>query len=205
MKKLIICLLTLLMANTVIFATSYRGSVNFGIGGDVSGEEGVFAYVPLNLSTSHGLQLNRHFFAGAGLNLFYLEYLEDENSYYHTNIILSPFLNFRYDVDITRKWSPFIDLRVGYNIKTSGFERGYKSKLSPLFISPSIGVRFKLSSKCALNVSLSYIPYSYKSKYQRYEYNWIDEGEGPMWTGTEVTRSYKRNLSNVFFNFGVEF
>lgn len=77
-------------------------------------------------------------------------------------------------MDVTKKWSPFFSLKVGYRalpasvygalFSNEGEHLCYGTvKYSPLYVNPSIGARLRLSSKCGLNFSVGYTPLMLKT------------------------------------------
>ncbi|MDE6066364.1 MAG: hypothetical protein K2G27_06035 [Duncaniella sp.] len=209
MKKLIVSFLTVIMTSIVASAAGYRGFVNIGLGTTAREMGGL----PLNFNTAHGVQLNKHLFLGAGVNLIYNCDLVLENDDYYLDVDkpfnISAFADLRYDIDITRRWSPFVECKIGYNIMHPDYyTNSYRSSIlncdpSRLFINPSIGVRLKLSHKCALNLGISYVPFRYKFVIgTNYRY---DDEIHDYYEDIEKINTYKTLVNNLLVNFGVEF
>lgn len=88
------------------------------------------------LSTSHGFQINRNMFLGAGVMV--------ETDTEDTRIWTSPvYFQLRYD-RMFGKFSPFADLRIGYNMCNGG----------GIYFSPTIGYRFNWGRKTNINIGL---------------------------------------------------
>ena len=93
---------------------------------------GIFSF-----STSHGYQFNPYFFLGAGIGV---------DCHFGWETVFMPiFANARaYFID--GKISPFLDAKIGYSpLDGTGF-----------YFSPSVGVSFGTSRKCAVNLSIGY-------------------------------------------------
>ena len=103
------------------------GAVGLGTFGD-----GVFTF-----STSHGYQFSPYFFLGAGIGVDY--------HFGWETVFMPIFANARaYFID--GKISPFLDAKIGYSpLDGTGF-----------YFSPSVGVSFGTSRKCAVNLSIGY-------------------------------------------------
>lgn len=156
MKKILIIISVVLMS-LVASAQSYRGMVELGIGVTGSGpsysnEMGTFK---LNngflgsFTTSHGCQITPSIFIGAGvgvdiglkdsfktpiLNSKYNREdfrVRNEKGYFSC-LEIPVFLDLRWDLDIRRKVTPFIDIKIGYSINSDweGFFYGPGSYIS---------------------------------------------------------------------------
>lgn len=111
----------------------YKGFIDFGY---CSGT-GDFKEDRIELSTAHGLQLNPHFFFGAGVAVSYL---------FDSEVMACPvFLDGRANL-FDNNISPFFDLRIGYSF--------YDAK--GFYLNSSLGCRFALKSSGAVNVSVGY-------------------------------------------------
>ncbi|MDE5844372.1 MAG: hypothetical protein K2N79_08710 [Muribaculaceae bacterium] len=174
MKKVIISFLLALMTTGITHAVSYRGFANLGSGILIEPETDEI-HVYFSVNTTHGAQLNRHFFIGAGVNLS----LHDGENFY------SGYGAIRYDYDITKKWSPFAEVKLGYQSPIHSYET---NSINALYFSPSVGARLKLSRVCGLNFGLSYSPIT---RHYHYEYNYGDNS--------------RSKCNAVFFNIGVDF
>ena len=172
MIKLIVLLLSVIMFSGAASAVDYRGFADFNCGILAQDEyhpyedsSRLFCHMYGSLSTTHGVQFNRHIFVGAGVGVNMTGFRTDGNP--GVNV----FGDVRYDLNIANKWSPFFNLKIGYGVRTGRGEceveyedTGYSDSdhvaIKPFFINPSIGVRLRLSSKCGLNFGLGYIPMS---------------------------------------------
>lgn len=171
MKKLILLLLFSYFSITTVSAISYRGFADVSIGtfaipAGGTEKENMFS---LSISTTHGVQLNTHIYIGGGLSFIRASF--DDGNW---PIIIPIYANFRYDLNVIKKVSPFFSLKLGYNAIQSGLEDGIEiEKAKPLYLSPTIGLRVKLSSKCGINVGIGYNPiwYSY------YPYGYMNDKE----------------------------
>lgn len=171
MKKLIVCFLSVIMTSLAASAVDYRGfvEINGGIAPQTeyaSGQDRYFRDYYVSFSTTHGVQLNRYLFVGAGMDLN----LNTKDNEYPMGV--NVYGDVRFDMNITKKWTPFINLKVGYGIMTPQVYCVYYPENSqnsdsygnsyvdykPFFINPSVGVRLRLSSKCGLNFGVGYIP-----------------------------------------------
>lgn len=200
MKKLIISLLTVILFSTTASAVTYRGFVDTGVG-VISGNN-VSSVLELSFSTTHGVQINRHFFVGAGISYLYgyeMSYDAESSHRIANSMSLAPYLALRYDVDVAKRWSPFIECRIGKNVFSS-LDYDYdisNAEFSTLFINPRIGVRLKISSRCAFNFAISYIPYNIDVTYT--EQYWSSNS----WN--TITGDKNLKLSNISFNLGFDF
>lgn len=205
MKKNLIIMSVSLMS-LVASAQSYRGMVEFGVGvagggPSYSNEMGTFK---LNngflgsFSTSHGCQITPAIFIGVGVGvdigwgdsfktpILDSKYNKEDFQVYSYNdadinsLKIPVFVDFRWDLDIRRKVTPFIDLKFGYSINedrkglcstiyAEPWDYGeYKYGYGPVrnsvslkgvgsfYFKPTIGVRIKGRKNCGLNIGVSY-------------------------------------------------
>lgn len=133
--------------------SGYRGYVDFGY---VFGT-GTFKDSKMELTTSHGYQINNHFFLGGGVGVNYL--FGSEKSYLSQEdiVILPVFANFRAYL-LNGDISPFFDFKGGYSFVVTEMEDEYGDKLSGgLYVAPSLGVRFFMpNSNVGLNFSVGF-------------------------------------------------
>lgn len=111
------------------------------------------------LSTSHGYQFNPLLFVGAGVDYEYCSSI--------SSTICSFYLHGRTDLKFGH-FTPFGDLRIGYNVASGG---GF-------YLSPSVGHRFDLGRKVGINlgVGLTLQAYSidmYDTPFYDDNYGWI--------------------------------
>lgn len=114
-------------------ARGYRGFIDVA---DTFGTD-EWASNRSELATVHGYQFNQYFFVGAGVGVHY---------YYGDEFVEVPiFANLRVDFLKTRI-TPYFDVRVGYAVLDD----------TGLYLSPSVGSRFRLGTWGALNAGLGY-------------------------------------------------
>lgn len=133
------------------------------------------------VSTSHGYQINSWIFTGVG---FDFEYFSTGQDY-----IISPFFDFRSDFKF-HKFSPFADVRIGYNYTDGG----------GIYFSPSIGYRFNWGRKVGINIGVGLTLKGYKMDILHMEYN----PELGWWEG-EYIRTKRRVGSLFSFRIGFDF
>ncbi len=183
MKKLLL-LFTLLSLSLSSFAASYRGmfDINFGIStnstntlntpyGDIESKSHFGGVI----STSHGCQITPFLFAGAGfgvgMNFMKLEPVSFNSGKheFHPVPTIPVFVDLRWDLDVRKKITPFVDIKIGYNF--GGFEsdcsldftgpvrnEGWINSCSSVFFQPTAGVRFKKGRRSGFNLGLTYLP-----------------------------------------------
>lgn len=134
-------------------------------------------------STSHGYQFNPHFFLGAGVSVE--GYYEDGG----LALLVPIFLQVRTD-QTWGKFTPYGDLRVGYNVHTA--PTGY-------FVSPSVGYRFNWGRKMNANVGIGLSYMTQNCDIWQIVYDEVD-GYQPYHYGKET-------LSKFYFTlrFGIDF
>ena len=112
----------------------YRGFVDavWTIGvGDAAGADRI------GLLTSHGYQIMPQLYVGAGVGI---------NYYYNGTAVNMPvFANIRTDI-LPHSVTPYIDLKGGYSF--------FEAK--GLYLSPSVGCRFRIGDRLALNAGVGY-------------------------------------------------
>ncbi|MDR3119678.1 MAG: hypothetical protein LBU44_09765 [Mediterranea sp.] len=120
----------------------YKGFVTFGhtsSGGDAG---------RLELNTTHGYQFNNHIFLGGGVGYHYYNKAE--------TYAIPLFIHFRVNfVNINKKVTPFGYLKTGYS----------QGDLEGEYASIGIGLRFGISERKALNLTIG-------SSYQDYDYSY---------------------------------
>lgn len=115
--------------------SGYRGFVDLSYTLGV----GTFGVDRIEISTSHGYQINPYIFigAGTGLNVFY-----DDGGHAY---VIPVFAHARSEC-LNSAISPFFDFKIGYSfLDTDG-----------LYCCPSVGCRFQVSNTIGLNVSVGY-------------------------------------------------
>jgi hypothetical protein len=113
----------------------------------------------LDLSGTIGYAINSYFTFGAGLDYNHEQYCEPSS--------VAVFANSRaYFVD--KKWSPFIDLKIGYNIPTGKYDYGTEYSVRKGFImNTMIGIQWK-----SFDVGLNFNMYNENHQYWEYGYYW---------------------------------
>ncbi len=163
MKKVIISALIAFLTAISVSAQSYRGYGTLGLAlckGDKGCTPG------FNLSTTHGIQLNPHFFVGAGGEYFYCEI---DNSHNETSVtFVGVYGTIRYDLALTRKCSPFVSVDLGgrvwsdldadsfhsYNNNNTG-----TTDISKFLFNLNFGVRIKTGHRTGVTLGFKYTPF----------------------------------------------
>lgn len=101
-------------------------------------------------TTSHGYQINPHFFVGVGAGV----------SYYHEGSFVNVplFANFRGTI-LKGNITPYIDFKAGYSVVD----------LSGFYCAPSVGCRFGIGKRTALTFSMGYEVQLAEVSYRYYE------------------------------------
>ena len=144
------------------------GAVGLGTFGD-----GVFTF-----STSHGYQFSPYFFLGAGIGVDY--------HFGWETVFMPIFANARaYFID--GKISPFMDVKIGYSpVDDSGL----------FYFTPSVGVSFGTSKKCAVNLSIGYN----LQRVMMYVYRYV-----PEYDHYNLLYDSRESLHGLSFKLGFEF
>lgn len=174
MKKLLI-VLTGLMLSISAFSQSYRGMLDLSVGLPTSGEQSIrFSneevklkpQVGLIFSMSHGCQITKSFFAGLGIGVGGVwtekKFIRLGDTQYgdsewqqKTYCTVPVFLDLRWDLDIRKKITPFVDLKVGYQMTVHEY---FGPKNGSMYFQPTAGVRFRGGKRTGFNLGLSYVP-----------------------------------------------
>ena len=205
------------MSFTVSARTSYRGFVDFDPTiavsySSVSPSDLKLDYKPADLSilfsTTHGVQINRHFFVCAGAGFILGKTTTEpsekgggniEDGSFELNLYVPVYLAARYDLNIVRKVSPFISFKAGYLYGISEYgeynipgSSGESLADSGFFFQPTVGVRIRLHHHVGLNLGLTLFPMKYKTEENSYSSNYSD-----------IRASYTRY--NLGLNIGIDF
>ena len=202
--------------------SGYKGifDVGYNIALGKTGEKG-----NMEISTSHGYQINRNLFAGAGLGLHIYNAwdvaMKDTANYPHYvgitsggKIIPTDSVTYKRAVDSSYMTLPiFLDIR-GYlplqNSKITPFfmlRFGYAFNLSDgfggmgIYMNPAIGIKFQLSPMIGLNFSAGYAYQSYGGipKDGGYGYYYIKDRANP-------NQKYEaKGVGSISLKLGVEF
>lgn len=165
----------------------YRGFLQWS--NNIRSNEGKANYYT-GASSTHGFQFSPIFFAGVGVMAEYCS--KNEGQYTWSSLVTSPwfvsvYADGRADFAIG-SFTPYADFRLGYSIKP---DKG-------VYISPSIGYRFKSLGSVIFNVGLGMSVTTYSKK--------VIDGE--ILDGIPTQQLYKwKNKSRAYFSFsfGVEF
>lgn len=208
------------MSFTASARTSYRGFVSFDPALAISyssvspsdlsiSSEAKATMFAGEVSTTHGVQINRHVFVGAGVGIqfscnrpdFYNsnQYIIDYDEYtLHVPIYVAA----RYDLDIARKVTPFVSCKLGYSlgIPVNGAyniigSSGDSLSDNGLYFQPTIGIRFRVGHHFGINLGLTLYPSYYKTSYGS---DYIDSYEL-----TDIQATYHRY--NFGLNIGFDF
>ncbi len=190
MKKLLL-LFTILSISLSSFAASYRGMFDLSFGIPVSGEKTFDnSAVPLKVtpnfggvfSMTHGCQILPCLFAGVGvgitgtwsdLDLTDQAWSEYDLTYNDGKFLFSVpiFLDLRWDLDIRKKITPYVDFKIGYQ---AGFDQSYDFGVglysaydyleydgrietkNSMYFQPTVGVRFKGGKRTGFNLGFTY-------------------------------------------------
>lgn len=142
--------------------SGYKGFFDFGYSfpiGDESASSG-----RIEVTTSHGYQVNPYFYIGLGAGANY--YCEDGIDSWSFPVFANP----RMTIPTSTSVSPFLDIKVGYS---------FGEYIKGFYFSPSIGSRFLLSNNNAINFSVGYTlqkinydgGYLYYNDYYNYSYD----------------------------------
>lgn len=179
----------MLVISVTVYAQSYRGMFDLSVGKAISAYSRIphsevnFQIDPLmagTFTTSHGCQINKFLFAGigAGICLDWVNAKFQDNSFLYSHLegkymmmSIPIFLDLRWDLDISRKITPFVDIKIGYQIGSTSKslnENDYYYRAvsnysfirasNSIYFQPSIGVRFKGGKRSGFNLGISYIP-----------------------------------------------
>lgn len=148
----------------------------------------------LLLSTTHGYQFNDNLFLGAGVLFGLGEEFE-----------MPIYVDGRYDFKFN-KFTPFADLRIGYNI-------GKERNSSGFWFSPTIGYRFNWGRKLGLNLGIGFsfkdmVTDKIKTVLGGPDYPWYEPDEGVYDPNKEyvVWDGSRRRLESYWtFRVGIDF
>ena len=162
----------------------------------------------IDIGTTHGAQINRHFFVGAGAGFILGKTTTEpsekgggniEDGSFELNLYVPVYLAARYDLNIVRKVSPFISFKAGYLYGISEYgeynipgSSGESLADSGFFFQPTVGVRIRLHHHVGLNLGLTLFPMKYKTEENSYSSNYSD-----------IRASYTRY--NLGLNIGIDF
>lgn len=138
--------------------TGYKGFLDFGYGlglGDTGADR-------IQLTTSHGYQINPYIYAGVGVGCSYFTNGELFN--------VPIFANGRFTLPLSNsKVCPFFDYKIGYSA----------ADVSGFYMAPSAGIRVAMGEKCGFNISIGYemqkASFGYFYFYGDYYYDYGEE------------------------------
>lgn len=137
----------------------------------------------LGWSTSHGYQINKNIFVGAGILVAYgLPSLD---------CTFPVFLDFRYDRSFNR-FRPFGDIRIGYNLTDGG----------GVYFAPTVGHRFNWGRKLGLNIGVGLTLRGRTSEI--YKFDIARDPSSPLF---EIRYLGRKHYTDAFFTFrlGIDF
>lgn len=190
MKKLLLPLAACLLS-IPSFAQSYRGMFEIDLGTGISSDNTYdVGGVELKqqpsfggaFSTTHGCQITPWLFAGVGFGASTYAMNVSEDKYSPTGVTtlkissinVPLYFDLRWDMDVRRKVSPFIDLKVGYqwafNVDSESHSGRFYYYQSPVtsetrlmcdpvsgfYFQPTVGVRFRRNSKKGFGLGITY-------------------------------------------------
>lgn len=193
MKKSLVAL-ALAFSAFAADAASYRGFFDL-FGGVTTGGKTTVNAGDLSVSNikndfafgfnmTHGCQITPFLYAGAGFGAFSTlmsgEEMQWGDSYSESTMIVPSidipiYIDVRYDLNIRKKVTPFVDLKLGYSINvnfddnwgsytSSSYHDVYTSSElslkakgeSGFYFQPSIGFRFRMGKKSGFNLGIAY-------------------------------------------------
>lgn len=156
MKKItiIFILVTALLVPSTGKAVSYRGFFDVGFTYVLKDGKNGLGLGVLSGLTTHGVQIVPKFFVGIGSGIYQpIGYgtIDDNGA------LIPLYGDVRFDsfgMFSSDKLVPFVDIKLGYFFSTA-VSHLYTRYRKGFFLSPTIGVRFKLSSRCGFNLGLT--------------------------------------------------
>jgi hypothetical protein len=132
--------------------------IDFAMGGVEVVDWGTSTQYTLGLHTINGYQFNPNFSVGIGVGLVrYSQYSLMQDGYEilwkGANFQMPVFLDLRINLE-DKKLTPFISCDVGYSFP---FIHDY---YGGFFVNPSFGIKYFISAKTAMNISIGYRYYS---------------------------------------------
>ncbi len=143
----------IILALTVVISTNaqnisqncYRGYVDLGYSIGV----GDYEFDRFEINTSHGYQFTPYLFFGAGFGFHFMNSYESKTLVFpdtrDNKVDIPIFANIRCNF-LKKKISPFIDVKGGTYVTNNG----------ELYVNASIGCRFSIDKKQAINLSIGY-------------------------------------------------
>lgn len=134
--------------------SGYRGFVDFGYTAGV----GDMNIGRVELTTSHGFQFNPYLFVGAGTGI-HCYFKANERKLELSEKECLPVIPFFVDLRgsfLKGSIVPFIGIKLGYSCALVSASNEYDFSGLGLYIAPSAGVKFAITSQAMLNLSLGY-------------------------------------------------
>ena len=189
MKRFVILSLALLFVMSVAVArqpqSGYRGFAEWAnsLGSiDMWYPGNTESTLYTGISTSHGYQINPIFFAGAGIGV--------ERCGKIDSWLVPVFVQGRADLKFGR-FTPFGDLRLGYNLSQGG----------GVYFSPSIGYRFNWGRKMGINLGVGLTVQRYS--YDIYNFDYVNpDPDGGYVTYEKIGKGHG---TKAFFSFRIGF
>lgn len=169
----------------------------------INSPKGDFTFL---ISTTHGVQLNRSFFVGAGFGVN----LHGDNT--NDAIWVPVYAAVRWDLNISKKISPFVSCKLGYSFSSrdgfleyvdganeNSFRNGDTTTKDGFFYQPTVGVRFRLHHHIGLNVGVTLLPTDYETEL------WVDTPANEFYPDGNRTEYASFRCLNLGFTIGIEF
>jgi len=176
--------------------TGYRGMVEIGGGTNFARYDCLCAPPTgshFELSTTHGYQFSPYLFLGAGVGMQIKDLTQNNfNLGLDFDALIPVFVDFRANFN-KKKISPFGLFRLGYLANTN------KDLNGGVYLNPSLGYRFGIYKKLAINVSLGYL-------FQQLDYIYLLPASRGMWEWPTYTQKKSRaEISAFTLKAGFEF
>lgn len=169
--KHLISIILLFACVTLTSAQGFRPKGYMGFVEDMTSYDVDNEQYSIGFATTHGYQFNPHIFVGAGIGV---DYNYDKEKYY-----VPVYGNFRWNI-ITRRATPFIELRSGY-----GF-----GDIEGVYESAAIGCDVAITERFGIYAALGYTYQNAESPYKKSYYS---------------RYSSKIDFSSVSFKVGIHF
>lgn len=232
MKRILVAL-SLVVAVFTVSAQSYRGFIDIfggiGVGSDESIVRGDMSFTDIKpsygfgLSTSHGCQITPWGYVGIGVGAYTsLNHAsknyewDNKNNFYGIYIPVS--LDLRWDLNIRKKVTPFVDVKVGYQFvadvcndggiadaysdSTDEYMDLYAEPIAGFYFQPTLGLRFRMGKKSGFNFGVTYNPTIKKRIYAK-----VEKYNHDTYNYTEIGKIGKKelNVGALMLNLGFDF
>lgn len=194
------------------FFVKYSGDVNIGFatGSKAKVEyDGMMSDEPLKsdfsrpiFSTTHGAQIYKYAFAGAGVGLQYMygEMYKDGGADNWKNILIPIYINLKGMYPINETLTPFVTLSLGYSVAIpTNSEIFYKDTSSDETFTSKLNGGFH----CEFGVGLRVKKFNFSLGLQHQKLNWITEEKGLY--GNVDRESLRFHNTSFYFNVGINF